>query len=83
MIDLYKESLQIGLDFLECLSEPNLEKDITELVRALRNGNDELKIKWCLNMLLFHITTFKNREIYKRSVENDYRAISEYYKLSA
>ena len=83
MIELFKESLQMHFDFLANSADPKLEERITNLVSALRNGNDEKEIEWCRDLLNFYKNIFDMQEIYKAQIESEYKAISDYCKLSA
>ena len=83
MIELFKESLHMHFDFLANSVDTKLEERITDIVRALRNGNDEKEIEWCRDLLNFYKTIFDMQEIYKAQIESEYKAISDYYKLSA
>ena len=83
MIELYQDSLQMHFDFLESSIDKKIEEKITDLVRLLRNGSDAKKIEWCRELPEFYKIIFDMQEIYKTQIENDYKAISEYYKISA
>ena len=83
MIDLYKESLQLHLDAVKNLADFDMETAITDYVRAVKNGKEKLEVEWCRDVVKSYHYSFRVKEFFRNQIESDYKAISEYYKISA